>query len=220
MRKAHENAGLAQLVEHLPCKQRVGSSSLLTSSIVFNQCLTRDIWCWVSYSSGQRGQTVNLLAFAFRGSNPRLTTIAGVAQLARASAFQAEGRGFEPRFPLHFGVWRINWELFLWRLRAVLPWIFLNLWRKILNLWFKVRQGSRKSVNLRLKTAILAGKFAKFVNFQAKIAKKARISSKIQILPRKFKANSALGGLFHQFSCLVFLIFWALVWLRGRALPW
>ena len=27
---------------------------------------------------------------------------AGVAQLARASAFQAEGRGFESRFPLHF----------------------------------------------------------------------------------------------------------------------
>ncbi len=26
---------------------------------------------------------------------------AGVAQLARASAFQAEGRGFESRFPLH-----------------------------------------------------------------------------------------------------------------------
>ena len=25
---------------------------------------------------------------------------AGIAQLARASAFQAEGRGFEPRFPL------------------------------------------------------------------------------------------------------------------------
>ena len=98
------SAGLAQLVEHLPCKQRVGSSSLLTSSIVFNQCLTRDIWCWVSYSSGQRGQTVNLLAFAFRGSNPRLTTIAGVAQLARASAFQAEGRGFEPRFPLHLRI--------------------------------------------------------------------------------------------------------------------
>lgn len=28
---------------------------------------------------------------------------AGIAQLARASAFQAEGRGFEPRFPLHTG---------------------------------------------------------------------------------------------------------------------
>ena len=27
---------------------------------------------------------------------------AGVAQLARASAFQAEGRGFEARLPLHF----------------------------------------------------------------------------------------------------------------------
>ena len=29
------------------------------------------------------------------------SSIAGVAQLARASAFQAEGRGFESRFPLH-----------------------------------------------------------------------------------------------------------------------
>ena len=28
--------------------------------------------------------------------------LAGVAQLARASAFQAEGRGFESRFPLHY----------------------------------------------------------------------------------------------------------------------
>jgi hypothetical protein len=49
---------------------------------------------------------------AFGGSNPPLSTIqirifgrkpivkAGIAQLARASAFQAEGRGFEPRFPL------------------------------------------------------------------------------------------------------------------------
>ena len=27
---------------------------------------------------------------------------AGIAQLARASAFQAEGREFESRFPLHF----------------------------------------------------------------------------------------------------------------------
>ena len=29
---------------------------------------------------------------------------AGIAQLARASAFQAEGRGFEPRFPLHYKI--------------------------------------------------------------------------------------------------------------------
>jgi hypothetical protein len=69
--------------------------------------------------SGQREQTVNLPALAFEGSNPSLSTegrriqrrdglghseqtslLAGVAQLARASAFQAEGRGFEPRLPL------------------------------------------------------------------------------------------------------------------------
>lgn len=54
------------------------------------------------YSSGQRGQTVNLLIFIFEGSNPSLTTMyAGIAQLARASAFQAECREFESRFPLH-----------------------------------------------------------------------------------------------------------------------
>jgi hypothetical protein len=32
----------------------------------------------------------------------RLVGLAGIAQLARASAFQAEGRGFESRFPLHY----------------------------------------------------------------------------------------------------------------------
>ena len=44
------------------------------------------------------------VGYAFEGSNPSLPTeqgIAGVAQLARASAFQAEGRGFESRFPLN-----------------------------------------------------------------------------------------------------------------------
>ena len=63
----------------------------------------------VGYRSGQPGQTVNLLAYAYGGSNPPPTTVkseggsknfAGVAQLARASAFQAEGRGFESRLPL------------------------------------------------------------------------------------------------------------------------
>ena len=73
------------------------------------------------YRSGQTGQTVNLLANAFGGSNPPLSTTrvssagqrckemvaaanewtAGIAQLARARAFQARGRGFESRFPLH-----------------------------------------------------------------------------------------------------------------------
>ncbi len=31
---------------------------------------------------------------------PAILVFAGVAQMARASAFQAEGRGFESRFPL------------------------------------------------------------------------------------------------------------------------
>ena len=80
----------------------------------------------VGYRSGQTGQTVNLLAYAFVGSNPTPTMApgapttpagervaqerkmlrgrdAGVAQLARASAFQAEGRGFESRLPLPAG---------------------------------------------------------------------------------------------------------------------
>ncbi len=99
------------------------------------------------YRSGQPGQTVNLLAYAYGGSNPPLSTIhstacsgdnnsirpgvgrrhsgtaataakrvekasrternrssAGIAQLARARAFQARGRGFEPRFPLQIAI--------------------------------------------------------------------------------------------------------------------
>jgi hypothetical protein len=56
------------------------------------------------FPSGQREQTVNLSAKAFGGSNPPLPIArAGIAQLARASAFQAEGRGFESRFPLFQG---------------------------------------------------------------------------------------------------------------------
>ena len=46
---------------------------------------------------------------AYEGSNPSLSTIyveyedgGGNSSIGRASAFQAEGRGFEPRFPLHF----------------------------------------------------------------------------------------------------------------------
>ena len=47
------------------------------------------------------GRAVNPLAQAFEGSNPPLpSSDAGVAQLARAIAFQAIGRGFESRLPL------------------------------------------------------------------------------------------------------------------------
>ena len=43
----------------------------------------------VGYSSGQRGQTVNLLAYAFQGSNPCPTTIfvAGVVTMVAESDF-------------------------------------------------------------------------------------------------------------------------------------
>lgn len=36
------------------------------------------------------------------GSQNSFNKFAGIAQLARASAFQAEGCEFESRFPLHF----------------------------------------------------------------------------------------------------------------------
>ncbi len=64
------------------------------------------------FQSGQMGQTVNLLSFDFGGSNPSSPTkllrvlnsdsihICGSSSVDRASAFQAEGRGFEPRLPL------------------------------------------------------------------------------------------------------------------------
>ena len=55
-----------------------------------------------SYQSGQMGQTVNLLSFDFGGSNPSLPTKnCGSSSVDRALAFQAEGRGFEPRLPLY-----------------------------------------------------------------------------------------------------------------------
>ena len=60
-----------------------------------------------------KGTDCKSVGEAYGGSNPPLPTIkqfkqfirfkpflAGVAQLARASAFQAEGRGFESRLPL------------------------------------------------------------------------------------------------------------------------
>ena len=62
------------------------------------------------YQSGQMGQTVNLLVFTFGGSNPSSPTnfspgrqagrFCGSSSVDRASAFQAEGREFEPRLPL------------------------------------------------------------------------------------------------------------------------
>ena len=123
-------AGVAQLVEHLICNEVVGGSSPFASSFSlrpvrtplraprggaaasmahgFSARATRAIDGLVGCPSGQREQTVNLPAYAFEGSNPSPTTIpthqgvvtSGNSSAARASAFQAEGRGFESRFPL------------------------------------------------------------------------------------------------------------------------
>ena len=70
------------------------------------------------------GQTVNLLAYAFGGSNPSLPTKnCGSSSVDRALAFQAEGRGFEPRLPLSKENPR-NWILFFLYFRS--PKLSLN----------------------------------------------------------------------------------------------
>ena len=61
-------AGVAQPVEQLICNQQVGGSNPSTSSTKLN------IWDMGVFPSGQRGQTVNLLAFAYDGSNPSAPT--------------------------------------------------------------------------------------------------------------------------------------------------
>ena len=54
------------------------------------------------YSSGQRGQTVNLLVFTFAGSNPALPTLvkitiyAGVAQLVERQPSKLNVAGSNP----------------------------------------------------------------------------------------------------------------------------
>ena len=59
-----------------------------------------------SYQSGQMGQTVNLLAMpsVVRIHHYPLSLISGNSSVDRALAFQAGGRGFEPRFPLSVAV--------------------------------------------------------------------------------------------------------------------
>ena len=92
-------------VEQLTCNQQVvGSTPTIGSSRVP---------CWESaverFPSGQREQTVNLPAIAYGGSNPPLsilqvttrTMICGSSSGGRARAFQARGRGFDSRLPLH-----------------------------------------------------------------------------------------------------------------------
>ena len=66
--------------EQLPCKQWVGgsnppASASNTKGLQFGEQAGR-------YPSGQRGQTVNLLADAFGGSNPPLPTTPGAGKMS------------------------------------------------------------------------------------------------------------------------------------------
>jgi hypothetical protein len=87
-------------VEHLFCKQGVaGSNPVASSAGGMGESGTISESC----PSGQREQTVNLPAIAYDGSNPSLSTktsICGRSSVGRASAFQAERRGFESHRPL------------------------------------------------------------------------------------------------------------------------
>jgi hypothetical protein len=56
------------------------------------------------FPSGQREQTVNLPAMPSKVRilpSPPLLFVCGNSSVGRARAFQARGRGFESRFPLH-----------------------------------------------------------------------------------------------------------------------
>src|SRR3989304_6300843 len=84
-------------VERLPCKQRVGGSNPLASSSRFGRLGGIRLGSG-RYPSGQRGQTVNLLAHAFGGSNPPLPTIStAVASGAERFAGLGPRSGPAPR---------------------------------------------------------------------------------------------------------------------------
>ena len=67
-------AGVAQLVEHLFCKQVVRGSSPRASSASDRSKTTGACKTSESCPSGQREQAVNLPAYAYAGSNPASST--------------------------------------------------------------------------------------------------------------------------------------------------
>ncbi len=83
-------------VEQLICNQPVGGSNPFASSL--SNEYTGEVAEWIK-AADCKSAGESLRRFE---SCPPQKFCAGVAQLARASAFQAEGRGFEPRLPLIF----------------------------------------------------------------------------------------------------------------------
>ena len=95
--KSSRHAGIAQLAEQLICNQQVAGSSPAASS---NQAAGTESWL-----SGQKQQTVNLPGIALRRFksftlHQNKAFRSGSNSVGRVTAFQAVGRGFEPRLPL------------------------------------------------------------------------------------------------------------------------
>ena len=97
-------AGVAQLVEHLFCKQVVSGSIPLASSSGDSATASshavqfvRSVQASEGCPSGQREQAVNLPARAYVGSNPTPSTIATQVRLARGlqSGMSVPRRGFD-----------------------------------------------------------------------------------------------------------------------------
>jgi hypothetical protein len=102
MRRRARLAGVAQLVEHLFCKQVVGGSSPPASSETSDHSFHPSEGC----PSGQREQAVNLPAHAYVGSNPTPSTCF-VGPFLRGGAGQLvlrDSAGLRPRSHLVFGV--------------------------------------------------------------------------------------------------------------------
>ncbi len=94
-RTAGEHAGVAQLVEHQPSKLRVAGSSPVA------RFARMDGWA-DGQADGWRGGRRQNGDVSVRGATVRPTACPprGCSSVGRASAFQAEGRGFESRRPL------------------------------------------------------------------------------------------------------------------------
>jgi hypothetical protein len=104
-----KHAGVAQLVEQLICNQQVGGSTPFTSSKVERDGLIirGGLPEWLKGAgckpAGLTSTEVRILHPPPFIDNTRRVfhIIGGNSSVGRASAFQAEGRGFDPRFPLH-----------------------------------------------------------------------------------------------------------------------
>ena len=107
-RKNSRATSFGSMDDVFPVRKRAAEKNYRTNYCVIGFCfyLCNRKRAMGSYQSGQMGLTVTQLAYAFGGSNPSLPTPfrhqeCGSSSVDRALAFQAKGRGFEPRLPLY-----------------------------------------------------------------------------------------------------------------------